>query len=176
MGSFGKDKAHNCFLRAKKVFSKKVDLDIRNPRETMGIGTFSAPTTLIRGRSLYVGEAAGIQDLLWGFGVDNALTSGYIAAQSIIHNQNYQETLTNLLGNKLKAGMTSRFIWETIHLDNYSLVIGLLGHAKDPIKLLHIIQTQIPFHKALYPLAKHFLKKHYPNLFKTPTHTTITMR
>ena len=81
MGRF--DKVQSCLQRAKKAFSEIIDLDIKNPRETAGIGTFSATTTPEREGRLYVGEAAGIQDLLWGFGIDKALTSGYLAAQSL---------------------------------------------------------------------------------------------
>ena len=165
MGSF--DKAQGCLQRAKKTFSEIVELDITNPRDTSGIGTFSAPTNPMREGRLYVGEAAGIQDLLWGFGIDKAITSGYLSAQSLIHSQNYENTLNNILGNKIKAGMVNRFIWEALRLDDYSLIIDLLGHVKDPSKLLHRIHTYNPLHQALGPLTKYYLKKHYPNLFKT---------
>jgi flavin-dependent dehydrogenase len=158
------DKIQECFQKAKKAFSEKIKLDIQNPKRFVGIGGFSATTTFQKDGKLFVGEAAGIQDLLWGFGIDKAITSGYLAAQSIINKQEYEKLATNILGDSIKAAIVNRFLWEIIHIDDYSLFIDLIRNVRDPLNLLHKISNYDLLHQALLPLAKGFIKKQYPQI------------
>lgn len=54
-----------------------------------GFAGFEIPKTAIKNNSLYVGEAAGFQDPLFGFGMKYAIKSGYFAAVSITEKRNY---------------------------------------------------------------------------------------
>ena len=49
----------------------------------------------------YVGEAAGLQDVTAGFGIRHAVISGYLAAQSILIGENYNEHITKTFRSQL---------------------------------------------------------------------------
>jgi len=55
------------------------------PGRSQGVGTSSAGTRPVdRSGRLYVGEAAGLQDPAWGFGLRYALESGALAARCLL--------------------------------------------------------------------------------------------
>lgn len=105
---------NHCFDEAKKIFERHFKFEIRNPRKVGGVGAFSIKNQFSKDGKLYVGEAAGLQDMLGGFGIRTAITSGYLAAESIIKKQDYQELAKSRFERKLKASLAGRFIWETI--------------------------------------------------------------
>jgi flavin-dependent dehydrogenase len=53
------------------------------------LGCFSNKNHFIIGKQLYVGEAAGLQDLLWRFDIRSSIISGFLAAKAIINNEDY---------------------------------------------------------------------------------------
>ncbi len=162
MGRYEQSETH--FHRAKEIISEMVDLDMENPKDVTGFGSFSARTIFQREGRLCVGEAAGLQDLLWGFGIKKAMISGYLAARSIIENEDYEGISTEVLGNGIKAGIVNRLIWEAFHLDDYSLFIDILRRIKDPVSLFRKTHTYTPIHRMLYPLARSYLNIRYPHL------------
>ena len=86
-----------CFERMKEVFQGLVSFKMENPREFGGIGNFFLRTKEGHGSHLYIGECGGFQDLLWGYGIRYAVTSGYEAAQSIIEGRAYDTLLRDQL-------------------------------------------------------------------------------
>lgn len=149
--------------RAREAFSDRLKLDMEDPKLVSGFGSFSMQPRLCQGETLYVGEAAGIQDLLWGFGIDKALASGYLAAQSIANRQDYEEISAGLL-DRLKVSMVNRFLWEALHLDSYELMTDLLGRVGDPGRLFHRAHSYTILHRALLPIAGSYIKMRYPHL------------
>lgn len=80
------------YERALELMRKTVDIDIRDEKEFGGfVNFFNEPIISKDERILYVGENAGFQDALWGFGIKYAMYSGYLAAKSIINDNSYQE-------------------------------------------------------------------------------------
>ena len=75
------------FWEDKRVFCEKLDIDIQSTKDVGGIGCFSLTNVFKKATTLYVGESAGLQDFLWGFGMRFAITSGYLGAQSIINKE-----------------------------------------------------------------------------------------
>ncbi len=65
------------------------------------------------GASLYVGEAAGFQDYLFGLGIRYALTSGNLAARSIIEGRDYDELWRSELLPKQETSLVNRFLYES---------------------------------------------------------------
>ncbi|HUO85220.1 MAG TPA: NAD(P)-binding protein [Thermoanaerobaculia bacterium] len=64
------------------------------------------------GPRLFVGEAAGFQDYLFGLGLRYALTSGHLAARSILENRSFDELWKEWLGTKQKTSVANRFLYE----------------------------------------------------------------
>ncbi|HCQ15379.1 MAG TPA: NAD(P)/FAD-dependent oxidoreductase, partial [Cryomorphaceae bacterium] len=62
--------AQECFDRALKRLHETVDIDIVNPKNFGGYVNFFFNTNLTKDNRIhYVGENAGFQDALWGFGM-----------------------------------------------------------------------------------------------------------
>lgn len=71
---------NDCFEKAKEKFRKMKELDISDSKPVGCMGCFSLKNTFKEGKNLFVGEAAGLQDMLWGFGMRYAFTSAFLAA------------------------------------------------------------------------------------------------
>ena len=70
--------------RAREFFEKHAGLRMRAERTFGGHGQHArGARSPRRGEVLYAGEAAGLQDALWGFGMRFALVSGHMAARAL---------------------------------------------------------------------------------------------
>jgi flavin-dependent dehydrogenase len=75
--------------RTVAAFKDRVGLTMRSERRFGGYASFRLPRSGVQGGHLVVGEQAGFQDMLAGFGIRYALRSGILAAQSIIEGIDY---------------------------------------------------------------------------------------
>ncbi|MDW7733225.1 MAG: NAD(P)/FAD-dependent oxidoreductase [Methanolobus sp.] len=124
-----------------KCFAEYVnEKDLESGRKFGGYGNFEV------GRKLYnengamrIGEAAGFQDFLFGFGMRYAFQSASLAARSIMHEHPYEELVKDNLLQKLKHSKRNRFIFETMGTLAYPFTYYLLGANKDIRKLLYMI-------------------------------------
>lgn len=150
------DKMNDYLAQTEKFFTKLEKLNIQNPVSVGGVGCFSLSNKYKLGKSLLVGEAAGLQDLLFGFGMRYAITSGYLAAQTIINNQNYDEIARNRFANKRKAGIVNRYLWEkTLSSRHYLLIFTRLLSSKNLYSFYNFNLLQ----KIIYPFALRYNKK-----------------
>jgi flavin-dependent dehydrogenase len=83
------------------------------------------------GHARYVGEAAGFQDYLFGLGIRYALTSGYLAARSILQGRDFDELWQGELGVKQETSLVNRFLYETGGNFGLSVFVRQAGRAKD---------------------------------------------
>lgn len=167
MGTVLFDKFKNlnrCFQETKRMFNHLVDLDIINPHPLGGLGSFSLSNIFKKKRRLYAGEAAGLQDLLWGFGIKNAITSGFLAAKSIINGENYEKTAEKHFNHKLKASLVNRFLWEKFGIKNYEFIVNQIHSAQDPLKYLNWIHNFNILQNMIYPMALRYMRDRYRNL------------
>ena len=65
------------------------------------------------GGSLFVGEAAGFQDYLFGLGIRYALTSGHLAARATLENLDFDVLWRKELGQKQETSLVNRFLYES---------------------------------------------------------------
>ena len=79
----------------------------------------------------YVGEAAGFQDYLFGLGIRYALTSGWLAARSILENRDFDELWQRELGLKQKTSLVNRFLYEAGGNTGLSMFVRQAARAKD---------------------------------------------
>jgi len=149
------------FEKTKEFFVQRLNLDMQSLKTVSGVGSFSLKN-IREGTTLYVGEAAGLQDFLWGFGMRFAITSGYLAAQSIISDKDYEKIARKYFGNKLKAGVVNRYLWENVLCrKDYSVLINIAEFVKENIFSMHNYNL---LQRIIYPLALFNLKKKYPKL------------
>jgi flavin-dependent dehydrogenase len=83
------------------------------------------------GHARYVGEAAGFQDYLFGLGIRYALTSGNLAARSILEERDFDELWQSELGAKQETSLVNRFLYETGGNFGLSVFVRQAGRAKD---------------------------------------------
>lgn len=152
------------FEETKRIFDNKMDLDLKEIKYMGGMGSFSNKNTFKRGKSLYIGEAAGLQDFLWGFGIKSAVISGYLAAKSIINGEDYEKSAESYFKKKLTAGLVNRYLWERFNFLDYSFIVNRIHNAKDPLKFLNYFYNANFVHKMIYPFAKRYLQKKYKSL------------
>ena len=79
----------------------------------------------------FVGEAAGFQDYLFGLGMRYALTSGWLAAQSILQNRDFDELWRAELGPKQETSLVNRFLYEAGGNFGLSMFVRQAARAKD---------------------------------------------
>jgi flavin-dependent dehydrogenase len=125
-------RANLYFENSFQAFTKLKRMTIENKKSFGGYGTFSLNKSNTQNQRLFVGEAAGFQDLFLGFGMKYAFLSGYIAAKSIIEEKNYDKLWQELFLDKLMASISNRLIYETSGELGYNYIADQLGNSKNP--------------------------------------------
>jgi flavin-dependent dehydrogenase len=105
-----KRKAHY-LARTVAMFRERVGLSMDNPRRFGGYANFRLPRTAVQGGHPVVGEYAGFQDALAGFGMRYALRSGVLAARSLIEGADYETLWRRELQPELRASVANRFLF-----------------------------------------------------------------
>ena len=141
------------------IFCRLFNTTIKNPKECGGVGSFTIKQRLSHKGTRITGEAAGIQDFLWGFGMRYALGSGYLAAKSIIEGKSYTKLFNERFSHTLKASIVNRFYAEKF--DDYGKM--LINYAKtlkqgEHIKLLTEAYNLSLFKRFMYPYANLYLR------------------
>lgn len=100
------------YRRMVDFFAREMCLDVRNENSFAGYASFFLRNSQIHHNRLYVGESAGFQDCLWGFGMRYAILSGYLAARSIIEGSNYDRLWRKELKPMLETSLVNRYLVE----------------------------------------------------------------
>lgn len=94
-----------------EFFRRHAGLRMQNPRPFGGFGNMRLARSAMQGGHPVVGEQAGFQDALAGFGMRYAMRSGVLAAQSIIEGSDYAKRWHRELGPFMKTGVINRLIF-----------------------------------------------------------------
>jgi len=148
--------------KTKSFFIKKFDLKLRSVRRFSGIASFLINPKLQEGRKLFVGEAAGLQDFFWGFGIRYAIGSGYLAAKSIIENSDYKALIKRHLDGKIKASLVNRYLWGKFGSYDYVFPIR---KAKLMRRLILSMSNFNWLQKFIYPFVQSYARNNYPDIF-----------
>lgn len=151
-----------CFQNTIDTFMKLFDLDVKNKKNFGGIGFFDFNWRLQIDNKIFTGEAAGLQDFLWGFGMRYAITSGFLAAESIIKNQSYKKLIKKHLYGKLKASLINRYYAEkSENFGKFLLTKSKQLEKGEHHNFLYFAYNMTPLKKIIYPFAKYSIKKKY---------------
>lgn len=154
---------HQQFALARKNFEQATGIKIKNPTKVGGYGNFSTTGSLVKEGRIYVGEAAGLQDLLWGFGIRIAFRSGYLAARCLIEGKDYAVEAKKLFYDDLRTGVVNRAIWEHLGNPGYRLFLKLSHFSKDPRNFLYNRLFQYSWWRRLaFPVAMWDLRRRHP--------------
>ena len=114
--------------RAQRIRPFAVGSELRTGYSYMN---FHLKNTATDGDRRYVGEAAGFQDYLFGLGIRYALTSGHLAARSILENRDFDELWKGGLGRKQETSVVNRFLYEVGGNFGLSIFTKDAARAKD---------------------------------------------
>jgi len=156
------DNMNNYFKKTYRAFDRLFDLEIKNQRNVGGVGSFRTKWKLKEDGRLFTGEAAGFQDSLWGFGMRYALSSGFLAAKSIIEGENYKKLIKKEISDRLKASILNRFYVEK--LDDYGKFFMKQGKklkGEEHINFLFNAYNLSSRRRILYPFARFSLSRKY---------------
>ena len=138
--------------RTVAFFRERVGLDMRDPRPFGGFANFRLPRTAVQGGHLVIGEQAGFQDALAGFGMRYALRSGILAAQSLIDGTDYTKLWRKKLLPLLRTGTCNRFIFNTVGERGWRWALRGLSRSDTADKLRRLYRPSA-LTRLLYPLA-----------------------
>ena len=90
------------------------ELDREPIKRVGGKGDFTINDAYKVDGRCYVGEAGGLQDFMWGFGMRYAITSGVLAAQDILGGEDYEKAVRRNLLPFVKTSVANRFLMNRI--------------------------------------------------------------
>jgi flavin-dependent dehydrogenase len=91
-----------------------------------------------RNRKVVVGEAAGFQDVTFGFGMRLAALSGHLAARCVVEGSDYWGVASDLMPRVASSGV-NRLLLESIECQGPAILLALLGRSGAPRHLLERI-------------------------------------
>ncbi|WP_165394817.1 NAD(P)/FAD-dependent oxidoreductase [Methanofollis fontis] len=150
-----------CLRRAEHLFEQMTDLEIRDPHPCGGVGSYMTERRFMDGTCRFAGEAAGLQDPMWGFGIRFAVRSGYCAAQSIIEGFEYGDAASSTFEPLMRAGTVNRYLWDRYGVKNYNHLFGRLRGVQDPLSHLHSFHSFNIYQRMLYSRAERHLRDRY---------------
>lgn len=147
---------HTCMQRSIETIKFLFGItEFPNSKQWGGYGSFSIPETCERDGILWVGEAAGFQDFLFGFGIRNAIISGKLAAQSIIENRSYDKLWKARLLPQLKASRVNRSVYGMLGNVGKRAFWNLTGGNNHPERFMKWMYSFSPLHQ----IANTFVSK-----------------
>jgi flavin-dependent dehydrogenase len=138
--------------RTVAFFREHAGLDMRNPRPFGGFANFRLPRTAVQGGHPVVGEHAGFQDALAGFGMRYAFRSGLLAARSIIEKTDYARLWRRELLPLLRAGIVNRYIFNTVGARGRRIALVRLSRGDAGRNLRRLYQPSM-LNRLLFPIA-----------------------
>ncbi len=91
-----------------------------------GVGNFGIPSTSKNGSTILVGERAGFLEAYRGYGVHNAIISGYLAALSIVNGSDYDKLWKEMLQKSLEHGLMRRLAENKMNISSERILNELL--------------------------------------------------
>jgi flavin-dependent dehydrogenase len=153
-GDFHNDKEY--LARCVDFFQRKVGVTLSDGKPFGGFGHMAADPTVRRGRLLLAGEAAGLQDALFGFGMRYALTSGCLAGQAWVEHdlEGYETAYRRRIRPGIQAAAVNRYVYQRAGAWGYRMLVERVCGARDPRAWLRRYYAHRWWTPLLYPLAR----------------------
>jgi flavin-dependent dehydrogenase len=142
--------------RTVDFFREKVGIDLVNARRFGGFGNLRPLGRARKGKMLYVGEGAGFQDALFGFGLRYAMLSGHLAARALLDGRpaDYDGLLSDRLGGLMKASVVNRYLYDKLGNRGYVRLASKIDRKADVRDWLRRYYGPGWVRSLLYPLAR----------------------
>lgn len=141
--------------RCTSIFRKHRSFEMDHVKRTSGFGGLVDAFWQPAGRPLVLGEAAGLQDFLWGFGIRHALHSGQLAAQAIHEGLDYGCLLEREIRPLVRASLINRWFYDRVGNRAYSLLIRHFAPSDELSASIRPWYRGQFLHKLVWPLVEH---------------------
>jgi len=150
---FHKERVH--LERTVDFFRERVGVKLEHGRRFGGMGTFIPSARHGSPDLFFSGEAAGLQDALWGFGMRYAMRSGVLAARrrAALGDPREVERESQRLKRLYSAGRVNRLLYSNLGNQGYSIFLRLMARAKDPRRWLQRRYAGSPWKGLFAPAA-----------------------
>jgi len=139
-------------------YEEHYELNRRPIKRVGGKGDFSLPDRYIHEGRYYVGEAGGLQDFMWGFGMRYAITSGVLAAHSIMERCDYEKEIRGRLVPLVRASAINRFLMNRVSNRGFKMVATHWVRDEkrhgDGLHFMKWVYQPGIFPRALWPVVK----------------------
>ncbi len=140
--------------RTVTAFQRLVDLEMKKPVAHGGVGNFYIPTQICSGNRPVIGEQAGFQDTLWGFGMRYAINSGILAAKSILTGAKCSAMWFSKYKSLLEVSVVNRVLYNDFYHFGSKWFLKYVSRHPDVRHFLHRQYNPMFIKKLLYPWAK----------------------
>ena len=142
--------------RTREFFEARVGLRMTRAKAFGGTGNVMATPVIRCGKTLYAGEAAGLQDALWGFGMRYALLSGNLAARALVADRpaEYERSFRKRFSGFLQTSVVNRYFYERLGDVGYGRLLKRIAHAADARDWLHRFYAPSLWKSLLFPVAR----------------------
>lgn len=144
---------HQRLARVQDWFADRYSVRPTASERFGGFGAFDPDLPAARSGRLYLGESAGLQDFLWGFGIRYALRSARLAVDALLDGADpaaaYARSVDRTLTPRMRASLLDRAIFE--RLERHAVLPRLLPHLarRDPHRLLHFLFNEGPIRRPI---------------------------
>ncbi|MBK7583263.1 MAG: hypothetical protein IPI67_24100 [Myxococcales bacterium] len=146
--------------RTVEFYKSHVGIPMTDVRRFGGRANAHVPCQATRGKLLYVGEAAGFQDALWGFGMRYAMLSGHLAGRALVDADPaaYDPAWEARLGGLLRTSVVNRYIVNHVGKLGYLVALALAARSSDLRSWLHRLYAPSWWKLSLFPLARRWAR------------------
>ncbi len=139
-------------------YEENYELDRKPIKRVGGKGDFGLPSKYVHDGRFYVGEAGGLQDFMWGFGMRYAITSGVLAAKAILGECDYEKEVRGRLVPLVKASAINRFLMNRVGDRGFKIVANqwMRDQKKkgDGLKFMQWLYKPGILRRSLWPLVR----------------------
>ncbi len=151
-------------LLSRHLTSQQIGLDVREVKRGAGFGALHLLGHFGSDAGWAIGERAGLQDMLWGFGIRRAIESAALAARCWLQGAAYPTLAARELGVPDRAALVNRCIWDRTAALALPAYVHLLSRRGDVRSALRRATRERLIHRALYPLALWRLRRRFAHL------------
>ncbi len=139
-------------------YEMNYELDRKPIKRVGGKGDFGLPAKYVFEGRYYVGEAGGLQDFMWGFGMRYAVTSGVLAAKAILGECDYEREVRDRLVPLVRASAINRFLMNRVGDRGFKMVANrwMSDQRKkgDGLKFMQWMYKPGLLRRAIWPLVR----------------------
>ena len=139
-------------------YEQNYQLNRRPIKRVGGKGDFGLPKKYVHDGRIYVGEAGGLQDFMWGFGMRYAITSGVLAAKAILDECDYEREVRKRLVPLVEASAINRFLMNRVGNRGFKFVANYWmrdqERSGDGLRFMNWLYKPGFFRRALWPFVR----------------------